>query len=126
MWSDTDIILCSSLKDGLCIQVLEYVALRKRFNKFSESTMICSEFAGCNEAMRGVLRYNPFSLKGFVKIMDIAMNLSSKDKEERMNLAYNYIKRNSISKWTEEFLKELKVAYQPTLAAYYLGVNFGA
>ena len=43
-----------------------------------------------------------------------------------MNLSYNYIKRNSTSKWTEEFLTDLKVAYKPTQAAYYLGLNFGA
>ena len=32
--------------------------------------MICSEFAGCNEAMGGVLKYNPFSLVGFIEVMD--------------------------------------------------------
>jgi len=76
--------------------------------------MICSEFAGCNEAMRGVLKYNPFSLTGFVDAMGMAMSLTPEDKEERMMLAYNYIKRNSVTKWTEEFLKDLKLAYKPT------------
>ena len=76
LWSQTDIILCSSLKDGLCIQVLEYVACRKLSNSFRESIMICSEFAGCNEAMRGVLKYNPFSLVGFVETMDRALCLT--------------------------------------------------
>jgi len=65
------------LKDGLCIQVLEYVVCRKLANKFNQSIMICSEFAGCNEAMRGVLKYNPFSLTGFSDAMDIAMQLTS-------------------------------------------------
>ena len=58
--------------------------------------------------------------------MDVALTLTSREKEEKMNLSYNYIKRNSTSKWTEEFLTDLKVAYQPTQAAYYLGLNFGA
>jgi hypothetical protein len=75
--------------------------------------MICSEFAGCNEAMRGVLKYNPFSLTGFVETMDHAMSLTNTEKEKSMNLAYNYIKRNSVTKWTEEFLKDLKHAYNP-------------
>jgi hypothetical protein len=32
--------------------------------------MICSEFAGCNDAMRGILKYNPFSFLGFIEVMD--------------------------------------------------------
>ena len=70
LWSNSDIILCSSLKDGLCIQVLEYVVCRKLCNKFNQSIMVCSEFAGCNEAMRGVIKYNPFSNTGFGEALD--------------------------------------------------------
>lgn len=124
LWSKTDIILCSSLKDGLCIQVLEYVVCRKFANKFKDSVMICSEFAGCNEAMSGVLKYNPFSLDGFVKTMDQAMSLSSEDKKDNMELCYSYIKKNSLSKWAEDFLKDLKLAYKPVNTTYYLGINF--
>jgi trehalose-6-phosphate synthase len=57
--------------------------------------------------MRGVLRYNPFSWTGFEEQMDMAMSLSKEDKENNMNLAYNYIKRGSMTKWTEDFLKDL-------------------
>ena len=34
-------------------------------------------------------------------------NTSKEDKENNMNLAYNYIKRGSMTKWTEDFLKDL-------------------
>jgi trehalose-6-phosphate synthase len=125
LWSQTDIILCSSLKDGLCIQVLEYVVCRNYANKQKESIMICSEFAGCNEAMRGVLLYNPFSLSSFVETMDMAMSLTESDKKTRMDLAYGNITRYSFSRWTEDFLKDLKAAYKPVKASYYLGIDFG-
>ena len=68
----------------MSIQILEYVTCRKFENKFSSSVMICSEFAGCNEAMRGVLKYNPFSLVGFIEVMDQAMTLTSGEKEAFM------------------------------------------
>jgi trehalose-6-phosphate synthase len=87
--------------------------------------MICSEFAGCNEAMNGVLKYNPFSLDGFVKIMDQAMSLNSDERMDNMELCYSQIKKNSLSKWAEEFLKDLKLAYKPVKTSYYLGINFG-
>lgn len=53
---------------------------RKFASKFRDSMMICSEFAGCNEAMNGVLKYNPFSLDGFVKIVDQAMSLNADER----------------------------------------------
>ena len=41
----------------------------------------------------------------------MAMSLSKEDKENNMNLAYNYIKRGSMTKWTEDFLKDLQHSY---------------
>jgi trehalose-6-phosphate synthase len=93
-------------------------------NKLKESTMISSEFAGCSEGMRGVLVYNPFDTQEFIATLDKALNLTPEDREENMKLAYSYIKRNSVTRWTEEFLKELKLAYIPVEVSYYLGLNF--
>lgn len=87
--------------------------------------MICSEFAGCNEAMRGVLKYNPFSLSSFVETMDIAMSLTESEKRTRMDEAYKNIRRYSFSRWTEDFLRDLKAAYKPVKSSYYLGIDFG-
>jgi trehalose-6-phosphate synthase len=94
--------------------------------KLKYSTMISSEFAGCNEGMRGVLVYNPFSATEFLETMDKALSLTPEEREEKMKLAYQYVKRNSVTKWTEEFLKDLKLAYQPVQVSYYLGLNFNA
>jgi trehalose-6-phosphate synthase len=61
--------------------------------------------------MRGVLVYNPFSATAFLETMDKALSLTPEEKEENMKMAYEYVKRNSVTKWTEEFLKDLKLAY---------------
>lgn len=124
LWTETDIIACGSLKDGLCIQILEYVVCRKMANKFSESAMICSEFAGCNEAMRGVLKYNPFSLTGFEEMLDRALSMSPETKSQNMNAAYGYISLSSMKKWTDGFIKDLKTAHTPNASTYYLGLAF--
>lgn len=124
LWTETDVIACGSLKDGLCIQILEYVVCRKIANKFSESAMICSEFAGCNEAMRGVLKYNPFSLFGFEEMLDRALSMSPETKKANMNAAYGYISLSSMRKWTDGFLKDLKTAQASNPGTYYLGLAF--
>jgi trehalose-6-phosphate synthase len=67
---------------------MEYVKARKMSGQFRNSTMICSEFAGCNEAMRGVLAYNPFHVTAFLETMDKAMSMTPDEKEENMKLAY--------------------------------------
>lgn len=36
--------------------------------------MICSEFAGCSEAMKGVMVFNPFSITDFHEILDQAIS----------------------------------------------------
>ena len=124
LWTESNIIACGSLKDGLCIQILEYVVCRKMANKFSESAMICSEFAGCNEAMRGVLKYNPFSLFAFEEMLDRALSMSTEQKAANMTAAYNYISLSSMKKWTEGFIKDLKIAHTPNRGTYYLGLAF--
>ena len=75
--------------------------------------MIYFEFAGCNESMRGLAKYNPFSLTGFSDAMDIAMQLTSSEKEQNMKYAYNYLIKNNLSNFTKEFLSDLKLAYKP-------------
>ena len=124
LWSESNIIACGSLNDGLCIQILEYVVCRKIANKFSESAMICSEFAGCNEAMRGVLKYNPFNVFGFEEMLDRALSLSAEQKAANMKAAYGYISKSSMKKWTEGFLNDLKIAHAPNAGTYYLGLAF--
>jgi trehalose-6-phosphate synthase len=41
------------------------------------------------------------------------MSLTPEEKLQNMMQAYEYVKRNSVTKWTEGFLKDLKLAYQP-------------
>jgi hypothetical protein len=41
-----------------------------------------------------------------------------------MNAAYGYISLSSMKKWTDGFLKDLKIAYTPNMGTYYLGLAF--
>ena len=120
LWSNSDIILCSSLNDGFCLQVLEYVVCRKG----QPGIMICSEFAGVHEAISGVLKYNPFGT-GFPKILDEALGMTPEEKSERMTQAYSVASRYSFTKWTDDFLKDLRLAYKPNRISFYLGLDFG-
>ena len=56
--------------------------------KAAQSSMICSEFAGCHEALRGVQIYNPFSSHEFLESLDRTLSMSPAEKEKNMLLAY--------------------------------------
>lgn len=111
LWTVTNILLITTLRDGQCLPPLEYITVKKELNKSGKSAVILSEFSGCNRALGGVLKINPFNVDEIVKNIEIAINMSSEEKEQRFKIAYNYISKHSTLKWAEGFLKDLKRAH---------------
>jgi Glycosyltransferase family 20 len=72
-----------------------------------------SEFSGCNRALGGVLKINPYNVDEITKTIDLAINMPPEEKEQRMKIASNYIGKHSTYKWAESFLKDLKRSHQP-------------
>ena len=70
LWAESDILLVSSLRDGLCLPLFEYVAAKKNSGRLSESVMLLSEFSGTNRAFNGYLEYNPFNVSEFLTKLD--------------------------------------------------------
>ena len=92
--------------------------------KWKESTMICSEFAGCHEALSGVLIYNPFSSHEFLETMDKALSMNEQTKLANMKQAFKYLEKKSVTDWTQGFLTDLKHAHNPVDMSFFLGFNF--
>lgn len=70
LWAESDVLLVSSLKDGLCLPLFEYVAAKKHTNNLSNAVMMLSEFSGTNRAFNGFFEYNPFSVSEFLSKLD--------------------------------------------------------
>jgi len=43
-----------------------------------------------------------------------------------MLMAYDHINKNSMTKWIDGFLTDLKHSFNPIQTSYYLGINFSA
>jgi trehalose-6-phosphate synthase len=84
LWSQSDVLLVSSLRDGLCLPLFEYVAAKKHAKKLSQAVMLLSEFSGSNRAFKGFLEYNPFNVSEFLTKLDYALSMSPSEKEELM------------------------------------------
>ena len=111
--SVANILLITTLRDGQCLPPLEFITVKKLLGTTSKAAVILSEFSGCNRALGGVLKINPFNVDEIAKALDIAINMSHQEKEQRMKIAANYIGKNSTYKWAEAFLKDLKRSHQP-------------
>ena len=86
--------------------------------------MILSEFSGCNRALGGILKINPFNVDEITKTLALASQMNKEEKEQRMKIAFNYISKHSTLKWAEAFLKHLKRA-RPTGESKYMWIGLG-
>lgn len=70
IWSLTQILLVSTLKDGLCLPPLEFVTVKHHLRDFENSGMVLSEFAGCSDAFSGFHSFNAFVLQDLMNTLD--------------------------------------------------------
>lgn len=113
LWGISNTLLITTLRDGQCLPPLEFITVKKLLNRTNKATVILSEFSGCNRALGGVLKINPFNVDEIAKNIDFAINMTADEKEQRMKIAANYIGKHSTYKWAEAFLKDLKRSHQP-------------
>ena len=113
LWSKTDILFVSTLKDGLYLTCFEYIFTKHIKDDFKNSAMLLSEFTGCNSQFAGFHEFNPFLTKSTVAALEQCLKESPRQKEQRMKRAFKFCKQRTFSGWVENFLKELKLAYNP-------------
>jgi trehalose-6-phosphate synthase len=58
-----------------------------------------------------------------LKSLDYGLSISKKEKADMMKFALKHVEKKNLHKWTESFLKDLKLSYRPSSTSYYLGMN---
>ncbi len=111
LWSVSNVLLITTLRDGQCLPPLEFIAVKKHND--STGTVILSEFSGCNRALGGILKINPFNTEEIAKTIQHALGLTKEDKLSRLQIAYKYIKKHSTENWARTFLQDMKRAHNP-------------
>jgi trehalose 6-phosphate synthase/phosphatase len=87
---------------------LEFITVKKELQRQNKASIILSEFSRCNRALGGVLKINPYNVDEIAKNIDLDHNMPQDEKEQRLQIAYNYISKYSTYRWAEAFLKDLK------------------
>jgi trehalose 6-phosphate synthase/phosphatase len=60
---------------------IEFIAIKELEKKFQRSAVILSEFCGCNRALGGILRVNPFNVEEIARAIDTAIQMSPEERE---------------------------------------------
>lgn len=75
LWAYSNILLITTFRDGQCLPPLEFIAVKKFRDEFNKCSVVLSEFSGCNRALGGVLKINPFNIIEIAKNIDVAVNM---------------------------------------------------
>lgn len=125
LWSMSNIYLNTSLKEGVCMQLLEYVCVKKYQNKFEKSTAIVSEFAGNPMSMGGAIICNSYDIENISHKLEEAISMNSIQKIQRMEQTLAYIQNHSTQKWAQNFLTTVKMCKASMEDFDYKQIGFG-
>lgn len=75
LWAMTNVLMITTLRDGQCLPPLEFITVKKELQRQNKASVIISEFSGCNRALGGVLKINPFNVDEIAKNIDLAINM---------------------------------------------------
>jgi len=67
----------TTFRDGQSIAPMEFIAVKKIQERHSSSTVMMSEYSGCNRALGGILMINPYNVEDITKAIDAAMKTNS-------------------------------------------------
>lgn len=106
LYAMADVALVTPLRDGLNLVSKEYVACKPD----GDGVLILSEFAGAAAEMGEALQVNPYDEERTAETIHRALNLSGKERRERMNALYKRVCQNNVFSWGDRFIANLSEA----------------
>jgi len=101
LYAAADVALITPLRDGMNLVAKEYVASHTR----NDGVLIVSELAGAAEEMEEALIVNPYDLEKVADTLRRAMDMTLKEKTERMQALRSRVLSRDINWWVREFLR---------------------
>lgn len=95
-----DVMLVTSLRDGMNLVAKEYVAARSDDN----GALVLSEFTGAADELAGALLVNPHDIDGMKEAILHGAHMDPKDKRKRMRRLRRRVLSDDVAKWSESFL----------------------
>ena len=104
LYTSAEVALITPLRDGMNLVAKEYVATRVNL----DGVLILSEMAGAAKEMHEALIINPNNLEEFSDAIKEALEMSKEEQASRMKSLQKRLKRYTVEKWSDEFMKSLE------------------
>ncbi|PFG37353.1 trehalose 6-phosphate synthase [Flavimobilis soli] len=109
-----DVLLVTSLRDGMNLVAKEYVAARSD----EKGVLVLSEFTGAaDELGKGALLCNPHDIDGLKEILMRAAQMEPREMRRRMRRLRRVVMEHDVAAWARSFLNTLEAVPEPGSAA---------
>lgn len=98
-----DVLLVTSLRDGMNLVAKEYVAARQ-----DDGVLVLSEFAGAADELHDALLVNPHDIAGLKNAIRLGVEMSEAEAAKRMTAMAEVVERRDIHWWARSFLGDLQ------------------
>jgi trehalose 6-phosphate synthase len=100
----TDVMLVTSLRDGMNLVAKEYVACRHDEN----GALVLSEFAGAADELGSAFLVNPYDIEGLKDAIVRAATVSPREARRRMRSMRRRVREHDVAHWAATFLEALR------------------
>jgi alpha,alpha-trehalose-phosphate synthase [UDP-forming] len=104
-----DVMLVTSLRDGMNLVAKEYVACRDD----ETGALVLSEFTGAADELSGAFLVNPHDIEGMKDAIVRAATVPPAEARRRMRAMRRRVREFDVSRWAASFLDDLKRASEP-------------
>ncbi|WP_374172915.1 trehalose-6-phosphate synthase [Flavobacterium tructae] len=103
-YKSADIMLVTSLKDGMNLVCKEYIASRENYS----GVLVLSEEAGASDELKEAILIKPGSLTNVARGIEKAINMSLDEQQQRMKILKKKISLKDVFDWNRTFLEKLE------------------
>jgi alpha,alpha-trehalose-phosphate synthase [UDP-forming] len=104
-----DVMLVTSLRDGMNLVAKEYVACRSD----ETGALVLSEFTGAADELTGAFLVNPHDIEGLKDTIVRAATVSPAEARRRMRSMRKRVREHDVAYWARTFLSALKESPEP-------------
>jgi trehalose 6-phosphate synthase len=101
-----DILIVSSLHDGMNLVAKEYIAARNNL----KGVLLLSQFTGAARELRDAILINPFDRESFADAIQRALSMNHEEQRSRLTIMREYLSETNIFYWASAFVTELTKA----------------
>ena len=107
-----DVMLVTSLRDGMNLVAKEYIAARTDL----DGVLLLSEFTGAADELPRALLVNPHDIAGTKDAVMRAVEMPREERRRRMRLLRRQVTTHDVARWADDFLFTLATVPRPRAA----------